>query len=47
MKKSQIYIFLGYTNVTKGYILLDVKTNKTVVSRDVIFNEKITWTLKD
>ena len=43
MKKRQKCIFLGYSDVTKGYRLLDVKTNKLVVSRDVIFDEKTTW----
>ena len=33
--------------MTKGYRLLDVKTNKLVVSRDVIFDEKTTWNWED
>ena len=33
--------------MTKGYRLLDVKTNKLVVSRDVIFYEKTTWNWED
>ena len=33
--------------MTKGYRLLDVKTNKLVVSRDVIFDEKTTFNWKD
>ena len=33
-------IFLRYSDVTKGYKLFDFKTNKLVVSRDVIFDEK-------
>ena len=45
-EKSQKYVFLGYSDVTKGYRLLDVKTNKLVVSRDVIFYEK-TWNWED
>ena len=47
MKKSQKCVFLGYSDVTKGYRLLDVKTNKLVVSRDVIFDEKTTWNWED
>ena len=39
-EKSQKCVFLGYSDVTKGYRLVDVKTNKLVVSRDVIFDEK-------
>ena len=40
IKKSKKCVFLGYSDVTKGYRLLDDKTNKLVVSRDVIFDEK-------
>ena len=39
-EKSQKCVFLGNSDVTKGYRFLDVKTNKLVVSRDVIFDEK-------
>ena len=39
-EKSQKCVFLGYSDVTKGYRLLDVKTKELVVSRDVIFYEK-------
>ena len=39
-EKSQKCVFLGYSDVTKGYKLFDFKTNKLVVSRDVIFDEK-------
>ena len=38
---------LSLLYVTKGYRLLDVKTNKLVVSRDVIFYEKTTWNWED
>ena len=48
MKKSQKCVFLGYSDVTKGYRLLDVKTNKLVVSRDIIFDKKTTtWNWED
>ena len=47
MKKSQKCIFLGYSDVTKGYRILNVKTNKLVVSRDVFSDEKTTWNWKD
>ena len=39
-EKSQKYIVLGYSDVTKGYRILNVKTNKLVVIGDVIFHEK-------
>ena len=39
-EKGQKCVFRGYSDVTKEYRLLDVKTNKLVVSRDVIFDEK-------
>ena len=45
--KSQKCILLGYSDMTKGYRLLDVNINKLVVSRDVIFNEKPTWNFED
>lgn len=46
-EESQKCIFLDYSDVTKVYRLLDVKTNKLVVSRDVIFDEKTTWNWED
>ena len=45
MKKSQKCVFLGYSDVTKAYRLLDVKTNKLVVSRDVIFFQSFEFLL--
>ena len=47
MEKVKKYIFLVYSDVTKGYKLFDVKTNKLVISRDVIFDEKTTFNWKD
>jgi len=41
-EKSQKCVFLGYSDVTKVYKLLHVKTKKLVVSRDIIFDEKTT-----
>lgn len=32
-------IFIGYNDPTKGYRLLDPKTKKVLISRDVIFIE--------
>ena len=46
-EKSQKCVFLGYSDVTKRYRFLDVKTNKLVVSRYVIFDETTTWNWED
>lgn len=37
--KANKMIFIGYSEQTKGYRLLDTKTRKVVISRDVIFLE--------
>jgi len=37
--KSEEYIFVGYADETKGYRLLDKKTKKVVIRRDVTFIE--------
>jgi len=34
-------IFIGYSELQKGYILLDIKHNKISVHRDVIFQENV------
>ena len=34
-------IFLGYSELQKGYVLLDIKSKKFLLSRDVIFHENI------
>ena len=31
--------FLGYSDTQKGYRLFDVRNNKVIVKKDVIFNE--------
>lgn len=41
--KSQKCIFVGYSTSSKGYRLFNVETEKLIVSRDVIFNEKASW----
>ncbi|KAG6481465.1 hypothetical protein ZIOFF_058069 [Zingiber officinale] len=42
-EKSEKLVFIGYNNESKGYRLIDPKTNKLVISRDVIFNENAAW----
>jgi hypothetical protein len=37
--RSWKFIFLGYSNTTKGYCLYDEENNKFILSRDVIFLE--------
>src|SRR3954464_4419626 len=39
--KSVQCIFLGYQKGVKGFKLWDPKANKVVISRDVVFDEKI------
>lgn len=39
-KKSKKMILIGYCDNTKGYRLLDINSDKIVISRDVIFHEK-------
>ena len=40
---SEKCIFMGYSSQSKGYRLYNLKTNKLIISRDVIFYEKATW----
>ncbi|KAK5840393.1 hypothetical protein PVK06_009292 [Gossypium arboreum] len=42
-KKPQTGILVGYSPVKKGYRILDPSTNKVMVSKDVVFNEKTCW----
>lgn len=41
--KSDKYIFIGYDSSTKGYKLYNPNTKKTILSRDVIFDEEGEW----
>ncbi|EOY19823.1 Uncharacterized protein TCM_045180 [Theobroma cacao] len=42
-EKSVIVIHLGYSEVSKGYRLLNVMTMKFFVSRDIVFDESMKW----
>ena len=34
---------MGYSSQSKGYRLHNLKTNKLIISKDVIFDEKTAW----
>ena len=36
-------MFVGYGNCEKGYRLFNVNTQKVIISRDVVFDEKTKW----
>ena len=38
--KSKKCVFVGYSMFSKGYRVYDLENKKTIISRDVIFNEK-------
>jgi hypothetical protein len=40
---SEKCIFVGYNSISKGYRLYNLKTNKVIISRDVLFDEKAKW----
>ncbi|RVW71220.1 Retrovirus-related Pol polyprotein from transposon TNT 1-94 [Vitis vinifera] len=40
---SEKCIFMGYSSQSKGYRLYNLKTNKLIISRYVIFYEKAAW----
>ncbi|KAJ4817458.1 polyprotein [Rhynchospora pubera] len=42
-QKSEKCVFIGYCLQSKGYRLYNPKSNKIVVSRDVMFDENATW----
>ncbi|CAH9114024.1 unnamed protein product [Cuscuta europaea] len=46
-EKGENLIFVGYSDESKGYRLLDPKTNKLTISRDVTFDEKAVWNGKN
>lgn len=37
--KTKECLFLGYSNISKGYLCLDLHTNHLYTSRHVLFNE--------
>lgn len=37
---SEKWIFVGYSSLSKGYRLYNLKTNKVIIKRDVFFDEK-------
>lgn len=40
---SEKCIFIGYSSMSKGYRLYNLKTMKVIISRDVVFHEKASW----
>ncbi|CAL8138496.1 unnamed protein product [Prunus armeniaca] len=42
-EKGEKYIFVGYSDQSKAYKLIDPRTNSLVISRDVIFDELKAW----
>jgi hypothetical protein len=42
--KTEKAIFIGYSENSKAYKLYNPITKKTIISRDVIFNEDENWT---
>ncbi|XP_050890235.1 uncharacterized protein LOC127095607 [Lathyrus oleraceus] len=40
---SERCVFIGYSSISKGYKIYNLKTNKVIISRDVVFNEKASW----
>ena len=42
-QRVEIWIFLGYSNSVKGYIVFNLKTKKIQVSRNVKFDESARW----
>ena len=45
-KKAKKFRFVGYSLNSKGYRLMNEKTIKVVISRDVVFNENDFWVNK-
>ncbi|KAM1699812.1 hypothetical protein ACFX2K_031115 [Malus domestica] len=45
--KSVKGVFVGYATCEKGYRIFDPCTNKLILSRDVVFDESMTWNWKE
>ncbi|KAA0048679.1 copia-type polyprotein [Cucumis melo var. makuwa] len=45
--KSEKYVFVGYNASSKGYKLYNPVTKKTIISRDVVFDEEESWNWND
>ena len=45
-KKAEKFRFVGYSLNSKGYRLMNEKTTKVVISRDVVFNKNDFWVNK-
>ena len=41
--RSTPMVFLGYAEGTKAYRLYDPRENKVLVSRNIVFDEKVAW----
>ena len=41
--KDEIFIFLGVSEYSKAYKLLNLVMKKIIISRDIIFDEESTW----
>ena len=42
-QKADIGIFVGYSSISKGYRVFNLKTKKLIVSRDIKFDEEAIW----
>lgn len=42
-RKGEKHLFIGYSDESKGYGLLNPTTNKLVISRDVVFDAASAW----
>ena len=45
--KSEKYVFVGYDASSKGYKLYNPVTKKTMIRRDVVFDEEASWNWND
>jgi len=42
-EKGEKLLFVGYSDESKRYRLLNPQTNKLIVAREVIFDEMVVW----